>query len=327
MTNLCSRPSSRGIVTACSLLAAWLFGAVALTADKAQAGDVETGIHGEISLEEGYIDNVRADHTLREGAWYTTFETDGIWQREPKGWLPHRVGGLMRARIYSSYGNRDYAEFGPSIGYDWELASLTVEYRFSPDHLRVDPATTVDAFADVHNFSAELRSKFGKKKRWTALFRFDFDAEDYDASFRERSFFEENFEAELRCRATQLITPRASVAFSTRDAISSNFDREEVALLFGFDLYLPAGMRAVLRYEKTWRNFIVGNPTDSTGHKNNNFGREDDAYGFDSGLDIPAPWTDSVTVHLRYRYRDNHSTRPDRSYNTNEGSLRLSYDF
>lgn len=309
------------------LAAAAVCCALAFLDHDAAADDPEPGVSGSVSIEEGFTDNVRADELRRDDAWYTTLEGEGTWQRKPRGWLPHRIGGLMRTRLYTGYGDRDYAEFGPNFGYDWDLASLTVDYRLSPDHLRVDPASAVAANADVHDLTAELRSKFGKKKRWTALLTFEFDADFYDASFRERSFFEETVEAGLRCRATPMIAPRASFAYSWRDAISSNYDREEATLLFGFDVYFPAEIRGMVRYEKTWRNFIVGYERDAEGHRNNNFGREDDAHAFETGLDLPVPWIDDTTVHLRYRYRDNESTRTERTYDVNEASLRLSYDF
>ncbi len=293
----------------------------------AWARDVEPGLDGSVSLEEGYTDNVRADEARREEAWYTTFEAEGEWQRHPRGWLPHRIGGLMRARVYSAFDNRDYAEFGPSFGYDWDLASLTVSYQLSPDHLRVDPAATADAFADVHNLVAELRSKFGDRKRWTAVLNLEFDAEFYDPPFRERSFYEEAVEAGLRYRLTSYLTPRGGVGFSARDAISSNFDREEIWLLAGFDVYLPADVRLIFRFEKLWRNFLVGYEEDESGDGNSNFGREDDAYTYEAGLDVPVPWIPSTMLRLRYRYRDNDSTRADRTYDINDGSLRLSYDF
>lgn len=309
-----------GVLLVSSLLLASASGSV-------RAADKELGIDGTVSVEEGYTDNVRADSTQQEGAWFTTFEAEGEWQRKPRGWLPHRLGGLMRARIYSAFDNRDYAEFGPAFGYDWDLASLTVSYELSPDHLRVDPAAEVDAFADVHTLSGELRSKFGKNKRWTAVGRFDFDAEFYDAAFRERSFYEETIEASLRYRATSMLTPRAGVSFSSRDAISSNFDREEVTLLVGFDVYFPAAVRAVFRFERTWRNFLVGYEEDESGQGNNNFGREDDAYDVETGVDVPLPWITATTAHVRYRYRDNQSSRRERTYDLNDVSLRVSYDF
>ena len=330
MSRRFARRRGRGMVgrqDAHGLTVALLCCTLTLAARDGWAGDVEPGVSGTVSIEEGYTDNVRWDKNLRDGAWYTTFEGEGTWQRKPRGWLPHRLGGLMRARVYSGYGNRDYAEVGPTIGYDWKLVSLTIDYRYSPNHLRVDPATTIGAFADVHNLSSELRSKFGKNKRWTALLKVDFDSEFYDPGFRDRNFFQETVEAGLRCRATPMITPRASVAFSTRDAISSNFDREDVGLLFGFDLNLPAGIRGMFRFEKTWRNFLVGYPQDSAGQKNNNYHREDDAYNLESGLDFPVPWTSATTVKLRYRHRDNESSRPDRNFYVNEASLRLSYEF
>lgn len=317
-----------------ALATAAVLSALFVPASESRADLSELGVSGNLSIEEGYTDNVRWDKNgLREGAWYTTFETRVDWQHDPREWnrwlrwLPHRLGALTRYRVYSGFGNRDYAEFGPTVGYDWDRASLTLEYRYSPDHLRVDPATTIDAFADVQNFSAELRSKFGKRKRWTALLVFDLDAEDYDPGYKDRDFVEETVEAGLRCRATPLITPRASVTYAHRDANSSNYDREEVGLLFGFDLYLPAGVRALFRYEKTWRNFLVGYPGDSTGDRNNNYGREDDAYNFDTGLEFPMPWLEAIQVHLRYRHRDNDSSRPDRNYKVNEGSLKLAYGF
>ena len=42
---------------------------------------------------------------------------------------------------------------------------------------------------------------------------------------------------------------------------------------------------------------------------------------------MPMPWLEALEVHLRYRHRDNDSSRSDRSYKVNEGSLKLSYDF
>lgn len=304
--------------------------AVTVTCDPAWAKDdedEEPRWGGQVSIEEGYTDNVRADAIQRLGAFYTTLEGQAWWRTGWQEWLPHRVGAVVKGRVYSDFSNRDFAEFGPNFAYTWKRLALSVEYRYSPDTLRVDPAATADAFADLHDLSVELRSRFGARKRWTAIVTFDSEWEFYDPDFRARTFFEETITAGLRCRATDLIAPRASVAYSLRDAISQNYDREEVALEFGADFYLPAGLRGLVRYEKAWRNFLVGYAERSTGGFNNNFGREDDANEVEIGLDVPIPRLESTRLGLRYRYKDNLSSRADRSYHTNEGSLKLTYDF
>lgn len=303
-----------------------LLAILAVPAAAAAAKKDETGVDGTLAIQQGYTDNVRGDRLRQDAAWYTDLEAEAEWLRG-RGWLPHRLGGFMRSRIYAGYGNRDYAVFGPWFGWDWKRLSLTVDYEYSPDRLRVDPEAAVDAFADGHDLSGELRSKFGKKKRWMARAQFQFEAEFFDPSFRERSYYEETVVLGLRCRATDRLSPRAEFTYSWRDAISSNFDREEAKLMAGLDVYLPARIRGIVRFEKTWRNFIVGFERDADGRRNNNFGREDDAYEVETGLDIPVPWLDSTTVHLRYRYYDNSSTRDTRSYDVNEGKLRISYAF
>jgi hypothetical protein len=300
--------------------------AAVLGTEPAHAEDEPRGVTGWVSLEEGFTDNVRADRLRRDDAWYTTFEASGEWNR-PRGWLPNRVGGIMRARIYPDFDNRDYAAFGPILGYDWARVSLTVDYLYSPNHLRVDPAETIDSFADIHDLTAELRSKLGKKKRLTALVQLEFDADFYDAAFRERSFYEEAVEAGLRYRINTVVTPRMSFTYSTRDAISSNYDRQEFALRLGLDLYLASNVRTLVRYEKTWREFLAENENDAEGDRNSNFGREDDEHDVEVGVDAPVPWTTRTTVHLRYNYKDNQSTRTDRNYHVNEASLRIAYEF
>lgn len=308
--------------------ASTIFVVALLSCGASSAKDPEPGLSGTLSFEEGFTDNVRADPTLTQSAFFSNLGGEATWQRKPRGWIPHRFGGLVRGRMYSDdrFSNRDYAEFGPSLGYDWRLATLTVGYTYSPDRLRVDPATTVDGYADIHNLPIELRSKFGENKRWTALLTVESEWDFYAPPFHERTYFDETVEAGLRCRATERIAPRASVAYSIRDAISQNFDREEVSVLVGFDLYLPADLRMVFRYEKTWRNFLVGYATDPQGGRNNNFGREDDVNHFQTGLDIPLPWVEAMTIRIRYDYRDNVSSRPDRSYTSNEASLGFTYD-
>lgn len=301
--------------------------ALAPAAPESWGAAPEPGLSGLIAVEEGYTDNLRDDAVRRDDAFFTGLEAYATWQRKPRGWLPHRIGALARGRIYSRYTERDYAEFGPSFGYDWDRLSLTAAYRFSPDHLRVDPATTEDAFADVHHLPVELRSKFGRNKRWTAVAVFDSHWEDFDPAYRERSFFEESIEAGLRCRATQTVAPRAGVTYAVRDASGPNYDREEIGVLFGFDLYLPAEIRAIFRYEKTWRNFLVGDALDKDGRRNNNFGREDDADKFETGIDVPVPGLESASLQARYRFKDNKSTRPDRTFEDNEATLRLAYAF
>ncbi len=305
--------------------AALLLAAFATSADAA-AKDEDFGVEGSLSIEQGYTDNVRGDNARRDGAWYTELAAEGEWLRG-RGWLPHRIGGFMSARLYPEYDNRDYAVFGPWFGWDWKRVSFIVDYDYSPDRLRVDPATEVDAFADGHDLTAELRSKFGKNKRWMAMTQFQFEADFYDPTFRGRSFYEETVVVGLRCRATDRVTPRAEFAYSWRDAISSNFDREDAKLLVGFDVNLFAGLRGIFRFEKTWRNFLVGYESDAEGVRNNNFGREDDAYDVETGLDAPVPWLESTTVQLRYRHYDNSSSRETRSYDVNEGTLRISYGF
>ena len=44
-------------------------------------------------------------------------------------------------------------------------------------------------------------------------------------------------------------------------------------------------------------------------------------------VDLPVPAVDVASVQIRYRYRDNASTRPDRSYEASEASLRVVYEF
>lgn len=298
-----------------------------LAADVAPAAEGKRNWGGQLSIEEGYTDNVRADAVRIDDAFYTTLEGQGWWRRAKKGWLPHYLGASVRGRVYSGFSNRDFAEFGPSLGYTWKLATLSMDYRFSPETLRVDPEATADGFAEVHDLSTELRSRFGAGRRWTATLNLDSEWEEFEPAFRGRSYFEETIKAGLRYRATRVIMPRASVAYSIRDATSQNFDREEVALLFGVDFFLPAGVRALVRYEKTWRNFIVGFEQDPEGGKNTNFGREDDEDQFEAGLDVPMPYLESVKLRLRYRYRDNHSTRESRTFDVNEASVKLTYDF
>lgn len=322
----------RGIATGPSraaAVAAAVTLALALTAVPAGAAakkKKEITVDGSLWIEEGYTDNVRGDRLRRDGAWYTELGTEAEWQLR-RNWLPDRVGGLVRSRIYAGYGNRDYAVFGPQFGWDWKRLSFDVDYAYSPDRLKVDPEAAIDAFADGHDLTGELKSKFGKNKRWVANMQFQFEADFYDPSFRGRSYYEETVEAGLRCRATDTVTPRAGFAYSWRDAISSNFDREEAKLLVGMDLYLPARVRSTFRFEKTWRNFLVGYDRDADGLRNSNYGREDDAYEFKAGLDVPVPRTTSIVVHLNYRYYENNSTREARSYDVNEGNLRISYDF
>jgi len=304
-----------------------LVGALLLVAHGAHARGPEPGVSGIVAIEEGYTDNLRADARSPVDAFFTDLRGEATWQRKPRGWLPHRLGALVHGRLYGQYTNRGFSEFGPSLGYDWDLVSLTVDYHYSPDRLRVDPATTADGFADGHDLPIEFRSKFGKNKRWTALLELDSQWEFYDPPFRERSFFEETVEAGLRCRATKLVAARASVAYAVRDAISENFDREEVSVLFGFDLFLPGQVRSIFRYEKTWRNFLVGSPADPLCAQNNNCGREDDVNHFQTGLDVPVPGIETATFHFQYDYRDNASSRRDRNYSVNEASLGLSYEF
>ena len=282
---------------------------------------------GEVSVEEGYTDNVRASSIAKEGAWYTTVLGEGNWERPSRGWFPDRLGGILQARAYSSIPDRNFAAFGPKFGYDWKLVSLTVEYRYTSPHLQVDASAAVGAFADGHDLSAEFRRKFGKNGRWLAEFTYAFAAETYDSNARGRSFFEDNFEAVLRCRVTSWISPRAGVAFSSRDAISTNFDREETSLLLGLDLYLPAEVRGVFRYEKIWRNFLVGNQRDADGQSNGNFGREDDVYKIETGFDVRVPKLGSTTLRMRYSFQKNDSTRLSRTYDSNELDLRLTYSF
>lgn len=290
--------------------------------------EAESNFRGTVSVEEGWIDNVRAAATNIEGAWYTGFDGEASWDRGGRrGWLPHWYGGLVRGRVYSEFSERDFAQFGPSMGWDWKRVALGLEYRYSPETLRVDPEADANAFAETHNLYAELRSRFGHNKRWTVLLASQSDWEYYDPAYWERTHFEETIEGSVRCRATEMVQVRTGVAYAIRESRSENFDRDQATALFGFDLFLPWDMRALMRYEKTWRNFLVGYPTDSAGDRNSNYGREDDVNAFEAGLDLPAPWLKGATFHLRYRYRHNGSTRQDRDYTTNEGALRMTYAF
>lgn len=285
------------------------------------------GLSGQVSVGEGWTDNVRGDPVLKEEAWFTAFEGESTWQRKPKGWLPHRVEGLVRGRVYSEFSNRDYAQFGPSVGWDWEHLSLTFDYRYTPNRLRVDDDAAVDAFADDHDLAAEFRSKFGERKRWTAILTFASEWEDYERDFRDRTYFEEAIDAEIRCRANDFLTPRASFGYTTRDAYGENFDRDEFGLLIGFDAYPGKGVRLIARYGKVWRNFHVGKGADQPGQVSNNRGRDDNVDNVEAGVDVPLPWIDGTRLEARWRYHDNHSSRPSRAYDQNEGDLRLVYEF
>ena len=314
-----TRTCSAAIVLAVVLLA----GAGSVRADAWRPG-----LSGSLWIEEGFTDNLRADHLIRTEAFYTALGGEAEWRRrKPRGWIPHWFGADINGRMYSKYSNHDYAEFGPTFGYDWRRLSLAVAYDYSPDHLRVDPSSAIPAFADDHHLSTEFRSRFGKNKRWMALLQLDSSWERYSNDFRPRSYFQEEIEAGLRWRVTQFLAPRTSIVYTTREADGPNYDLDQIGLLVGFDAYLPKGIRAIFRYERKWRDYLVGSAKDPTGKKNNNFGREDDVNCFETGLDIPFPWIDAATIELRYSHRDNGSTRIDRSYYLNEAELRLVYDF
>lgn len=294
----------------------------------APAAEWNPGLSGSVWIEEGYTDNLRADRIVRNEAFFTALGGEAQWRRrKPRGWLPHWFGGGIDGRMYSKYSSHDYAEFGPAFGYDWRRLSMAVEYDYSPDHLRVDPSASIPAFADDHDLTAEFRSKFGRNRRWMALLQLDSRWELYGKDYEARTYFQEEIEAGLRWRATDRFTPRASVVYTTRDADGPNYDLDQVATLLGFDVSLPSGIRAIFRYERKWRDYLVGSAKDPTGKKNNNFDREDDVNFFEAGFDVPFPWVDSATIQLRYRNRDNDSSRIDRSYTVNEAGLRLVYDF
>ncbi len=305
------------------------------------AADPKPGLSGDVWVEEGYTDNLRADHTPRTTAFFTELEGEAWWQRgtiqgkhgkhpgryeKPRDWFPDRFGATVNGAVYSEYSKHDYAEFGPSFAYDWDLVTLTVDYRYSPHHLRVDPSAAIPAYADDHDLSAEFRSKFGADKRGTAILAFESSWEFYDKKEERRSYFQEQLESGLRWRLTEWLTPRASAIYKLRDAHSANYDLSQIGLLVGFDVSLPFGVRGIFRYEHAWRTYPVGERTPS-GHLNSNFDRHDDVDWVESGFDVPFPYVDAAHFELRYRHRDNDSTRTDRTYFINEAGLRLRYDF
>jgi hypothetical protein len=295
---------------------------------RAFAADPERGVSGSVWIEEGYTDNVREEAALHEEAWYTGVGAEGVVQRKPRGWLPHRFGALARFRVYGEFPKRDYAEFGPMLGYDWKPVAVTVACRYSPNHLEVDPASSEPAFADITNLPLELRTKFGPDRSWTGVLRLESEWQHYEPLFGGRTFFEEAIEAGIRFHTKTPVTPRASVTYAIRDANSSNFDRQEVALLVGFDADMPAGIRLIFRYEQTWRDFLAGSANDSTtGKRNSNFQRDDQEYVFETGLDVPVQWIAGTSLQLRYRHETNDSTREDRTYDVNEARMRVLYEF
>jgi hypothetical protein len=325
------------------LLAMSLLAVHAFAPGECAAADPTPGLSGNVWIEEGFTDNLRADHILRTNAFFTALQGETWWQRgrlqgkhgkhpgryeKPPDWFPHRFGATVGGAAYSEYQKYDFAEFGPSFAYDWDLVTLTVDYRYSPHHLRVDPSAALPAYADDHDLSAEFRSKFGEGKRGTAILDFDSSWEFYDKKdpkIHGRSYFQEQIEAGLRWRVTEWITPRASVICKLRHADSANYDLNQIGLLAGFDLTLPFGVRGILRYEHAWRTY----PVDSVppAKPPSNFEREDKVDCFESGFDVPFPYVEAAHFELRYRRRNNDSTRVDRNYYSNEAGLRLRYDF
>lgn len=317
-----TRDAKKALALAGAALVSTLFGGAG-----ALAGGPDPGLSGLVSVEEGWTDNVRGDPVLKEEAWFTGFEGEGTWQRKPRGWLPHRLEGLVRGRVYGEYSSRNYAEFGPAIGWDWKHLALTFEYRYTPNRLRVDDDAAVDAYADDHDLIAEFRSKFGEGKRWTTLLTFASGWEDYERDFRERTYFEEAIEAEVRYRANDWVTPRAGFTYSIRDAFGENYDRDQFGLLIGVDVHPWRQLRLVLRYEKLWRDYSVGKGADQPGQSSSNRGRDDDVDAVEAGADVPLPWVTGTHMEARCRYRDNVSSRDVRSYDQTEATLRLVYEF
>lgn len=282
---------------------------------------------GELSVEEGYTDNVRGSSTATEDAFFTTLHGYADAERHGRGWLPHHFGGAIKGRIYSEFSDRDYVELTPHAGYDWGPVDLTVDYRYSPERLRIDRDAGDNAFADEHEITGELRTKWGRDHRWTAALEINSEWSDYSGADSARDSIEPGGEAWIRFRPIEWFVPRAGISYSMRDSDTEDQDREEIGMLVGADSRLFDRIRLTLRYERGWRNYTVESPLSPHGGRNDNFGRDDDIDEIETAMRVDVPWLDGAQVVLRYRYREVDSTRVDHSYNVNEAGLGFFYAF
>jgi opacity protein-like surface antigen len=319
---LAARPAFR--VT----LAAWCL-AFALP-QVARSDESERRWHVRAGVEGGYTDNVRwaEDGSNKEDAFFTTVDGRVGWRSEWPKYLPSRLAFRTRARFYESFSNRDWVEIRPELFYDFRRSMIRLRYRYTPERLRLDEDPDLgNVYAERNYVSAMGEHKFGDKKKWRARLEFESDwDESKESSADGRDSYTPFGTAELRYRLHHLFTPRMSIGYGVRDADDSNYDRDELEVMAGFDSKLAYDVRLRVRYKYLYRDYTVGSETDADG-SNSNYDRADDIHQIETSLELPLTFLEGLLLEFHHKYRNSDSDKNSRDFDVNEVRLGVRYEY
>lgn len=283
-----------------------------------------------MTVEQSYTDNIRSQSgPRRDSENFTTWKPSVGYTQDRFRAFPERLSLMVLGHVFYRFPDFNYVEVRPRAEYGFRRTDVRLEYQYTPRRLLFDREEdgAPGAYFTGNLFDGRVQHKFGRHKRLRSKLGIELDWRDFESPDRGRTEMTPTVYGDLRFVTTSRLTPRVGFEYGQRAAKRSNYDREEIRAKAGFDLRLLWGLTARFRYERIWYEYTVDNERGPDGHRNSNYGRDDDINQYEAWLFYPVPILEGLVTRFRYKYRDADSTRPDRVFTRTEVSLEFSYAF
>lgn len=286
--------------------------------------------HLRAAWEEAYNDNVRqSDGPDTDADVISALGLAVEWDNPKKhSRLPRAARLGVDGYVYANVSDFNYVEIHPELTYPlpWRV-DMELEYVFSPRRLLYDEGGTArPVFYQENELTGTLVRRFGAERRLRAALGCVNQWDDYRDASNPRDSWTPGVVADGRYRLDvpsdflTAIIPRLTVEYGVRHARRENFDRDELTLSPGIELQGWHGVSARFRYERSMRDYTVGEPNEASGPRNNNFDREDDINEYQTWLMVPLAFAPGLALGARYRFREGDYDVPNRKVIASDGS-------